>query len=64
MMTEELKKYLPLAVRAARERVYGKKGVTCDVTTEAIEKPKDSGEGGAVVEGAVDAGDGGDTAVE
>ncbi len=51
MMTEELRKYLPLAVKAARERVYGKKGVTCDVTAEAIEEPKDGGEGGGVVEG-------------
>ena len=56
MMDAELKKYMPLAIRAARERKYGGKGVKHEVE-DTLEKPEGGGEGGGVVEGAVGADD-------
>ena len=55
MMDEALKKYLPLAMRAARERKYGGKGVTHEVE-DTLEKPEGGSEGGGVAEGAVGGG--------
>jgi|SRR6185295_7259797 len=59
----ELVKYLPLAVRAARDKKYGGKGVTHEVE-DTLEKPEGGGEGGGVAEGAVGDGVGGGGEIE